>query len=162
MAEAILSLGSNAGAVRSTLDRAVTLLCDGQAVHLLARSSDYRSAPWGGVDQPAYVNLCLIVTTTLAPRALLAHADAIEVALGRDRAREQRWGPRPIDIDIIAYDDLVTNDPDLSLPHPFWYERAFVVLPLSEIAPDRVINGIAVREALARLDCSDVQRLPAS
>ena len=160
MAEAVLSLGGNVGPVRDTLDRAVALLCDGVAVRLLARSSDYRSAPWGVRDQPDFINSCLIVATELSPRALLARAQEIEAALGRNREDEQRWGPRPIDIDLIAYDELVIAEDDLALPHPRALDRAFVIAPLQEIAPDLIINGVPVREALARLDLSAVQRLP--
>src|SRR5271166_4275860 len=142
MAEAILSLGGNVGPVRETFDRAVKLLCDGESVRLLARSSDYRSAPWGVTDQPLFVNLCLIVATTLSPRALLARAQEIETALGRDRAGERRWGPRVIDIDVVAYDNLVIAEPDFTLPHPLALERAFVLVPLEEIAPDRMIGRV--------------------
>jgi len=106
-----------------------------------ARSSDYRTPPWGVTDQPAFVNLALVVETALAPRALLAHALAIEAAFGRDRAKEQRWGPRTLDIDIIAYDDIEIDEPGLTLPHPRLFERAFVLAPLAEIAPDRRIKG---------------------
>jgi 2-amino-4-hydroxy-6-hydroxymethyldihydropteridine diphosphokinase len=127
---------------------------------LLARSSDYRTAPWGVVDQPPFINLCLIVATALSPRALLARAQQIEAELGRDRTTERRWGPRRIDIDLIAYDDRSVAEPDLVLPHPVWSERAFVLIPLMEIAPDRTIGGVAVRAALARLDAPSVERLP--
>lgn len=161
MAEAILALGGNVGPVREILARAVARLCDGEAVRLLARSSDYRTKPWGVADQPDFVNLCLIVATDLDPRALLARAQAIEAALGRDRARGTRWGPRPIDIDLIAYDNISMDEPTLTLPHPRWAERAFVLVPLAEIAPERIIDKKTVREALARLDCSGVERLPA-
>jgi len=160
MAEAILSLGGNVGPVRDTLDNAVKLLCDGDKVRLLARSSDYQTAPWGVVHQPPFINLCLIVATALSPRALLARAQQIEAELGRDRPTERRWGPRPIDIDLIAYDDLSVAEPDLVLPHPAWSERAFVLIPLMEIAPDRTIGGVTVRAALARLDAHGVERLP--
>lgn len=159
-AEAILSLGGNVGKARDTLDRAVALLCDGVTVRLLARSSDYRTAPWGRPDQPSFVNCCVIVGTDLPPRALLARMQEVEIALGRDRGAETRWGPRPIDIDLVAYDDLALDAPDLVLPHPHWRARAFVLVPLAEIAPDRTIAGVAVRDALARLDCSGVARLP--
>lgn len=160
MAEAILSLGGNVGPVRDTLDRAVKLLCGGESVHLLARSSDYRSAPWGVPDQPPFVNLCLIVATALTPRALLARTQEIETALGRNRASERHWGPRVIDIDIVAYDNLVITEPDFTLPHPLALKRAFVLMPLEEIAPDRTIGGVSVREALARLDRTGIERLP--
>lgn len=159
MAEAVLSLGGNTGPVRETLDRAVAMLCEGTDVRLLKRSSLYRTAPWGVSDQPPFVNLCLIVATRLTPHALLARAQAIEAALGRDRAAGERWGPRPIDIDIIAYDDVVVSGPDLTLPHPHWRARAFVVVPLAEIAPQRAIAGSNVRDALARLDTAGVELL---
>lgn len=160
MAEVLLSLGGNVGPVRETLDRAVKLLCDGKDIRLIARSADYRTQPWGGVDQPAFVNLCLIAKTALPPHALLARIQSVEAALGRDRAAETRWGPRPIDIDIIAYGDVMMTDPDLTLPHPRWAERAFVLVPLAEIAANRVIAGTVVRDALARLESGGIKRLP--
>jgi 2-amino-4-hydroxy-6-hydroxymethyldihydropteridine diphosphokinase len=159
MAEALLALGGNVGDVRATLDRAVALLCDGRAVRLLARSGDYRTPPWGVEDQPAFVNLCIAVATRLSPRALLARALEVEAALGRDRARERRWGPRAIDIDLIAYDEVTLEEPDLTLPHPRALERAFVLTPLAEIAPNRMIAGTTVAAALARLDRRGIERL---
>jgi 2-amino-4-hydroxy-6-hydroxymethyldihydropteridine diphosphokinase len=161
MAEALLALGGNVGDVRDTLDRAVAALCDGQEVRLLARSADYRTPPWGVADQPPFLNLCIAVATSLVPHALLARAQAVEQALGRERAKERRWGPRPVDIDVITYDDLALATPDLTLPHPRLFERAFVLVPLAEIAPERVIAGIKVRDALVRVDATGVERLPA-
>ncbi len=160
MTEALLALGGNVGDARATLDRAVTRFCDGKAVRLIARSSDYRTPPWGVTLQPAFINLCLAVATELAPRALLARALDVERAFGRDRAREQRWGPRSVDIDLLAYDDVTLDDPDLILPHPRLFQRAFVLVPLAEIAADRRIAGIRVRDALARLDTAGIERLP--
>jgi 2-amino-4-hydroxy-6-hydroxymethyldihydropteridine diphosphokinase len=160
MPEALLGLGGNVGDVRTTLDRAVAMLCDGREVRLAARSSDYRTPPWGIEDQPPFVNLAIAVETTLKPQALLARAQAVETALGRDRAHERRWGPRPVDIDILAYDDLTLDEPGLTLPHPRLSERAFVLVPLAEIVPNRKISGIAVREALAPLDAAEIERLP--
>lgn len=160
MAEALLALGGNVGDARATLDRAVTLLCDGKAVRLIARSSDYRTPPWGMADQAPFINLCLVVKTELSPQALLRRGLEVERALGRDRSREQRWGPRPVDIDVLAYDDVSVSEPDLTLPHPLLFERAFVLVPLSEIAPDRTIAGVRVRDALARIDASGIERLP--
>jgi 2-amino-4-hydroxy-6-hydroxymethyldihydropteridine diphosphokinase len=159
MTEALIALGGNVGDVRETLERAVAALCDGQTVRLLARSSDYRTPPWGVADQPPFVNLCISVETGLTPHALLARAQAVEHAFGRERAKERRWGPRPIDIDLIAYDDLTLDTPDLTLPHPLWRERAFVLVPLVEIAPDRRIAGVTVREALSRTDSTGVEQL---
>jgi 2-amino-4-hydroxy-6-hydroxymethyldihydropteridine diphosphokinase len=160
MAEAVLGLGGNLGDVRATLDRAVELLCQDRRTKVSAQSSDFRTPPWGVEDQPAFINRCVILETDLGPRGLLDRALAVERALGRERSGERRWGPRPIDIDLLSYDDLVLDEPGLTLPHPHWSERAFVLVPLGEIAPDRVIGTIAVRDALAHVDASGVERLP--
>jgi 2-amino-4-hydroxy-6-hydroxymethyldihydropteridine diphosphokinase len=162
MTEAWLALGGNVGDSRAVLGRAVALLCDGSDVRLNARSSDYRTAPWGVTDQAAFVNLCIAVETRLAPHDLLARAHAVERALGRDRASEQRWGPRTADIDIIAYDGLTLADDALTLPHPRLFERAFVLVPLAEIAGDRVIAGRRVSDAANAIDRAGIERLPPS
>ena len=160
MAEALLALGGNVADVHATLDRAVAMLCDGREVRLLARSSDYRTPPWGVTDQPAFINIGLVVETALSPRALLARALEVEAALGRDRAKERRWGPRTVDIDLIAYHGIEVDEPDLTLPHPRALERAFVLAPLAEIAPNRMIAGVKISDALARLDGGGIERLP--
>ena len=160
MTEALLALGGNVGDSRAILDRAIGLLCDGKDVRLTARSSDYRTPPWGFKYQPPFVNLCIAVDTTLEPRDLLERAQTVEQRLGRDRAHEKRNGPRTADIDIIAYDDVTLDTPNLTLPHPRLFERAFVLVPLNEIAPRRVIAGRKVSEALAGLDASGIEKLP--
>ena len=160
MADVLLGLGGNVGDVEMTLDRAVAQFADGAQVKLIARSSDYRSPPWGVTEQPPFINCVIAVETSLSPHALLERAHDVEHALGRDRANEQRWGPRTIDIDLLAYDDLSLNEPDLILPHPRLFERAFVLVPLAEIMPDCVIAGRRVREALAQLDAASIERLP--
>jgi 2-amino-4-hydroxy-6-hydroxymethyldihydropteridine diphosphokinase len=160
MVEALLGLGGNLGDVQATLDQAVAVFCDGHDVRLLARSSDYRTAPWGVTDQPPFVNLALVIDTALTPRALLDRALRVEAMFGRARAREVRWGPRSLDIDIIAFDGLELDEPGLTLPHPRLFERPFVLAPLAEIAPDRRIKGIAIKDALAQLDASGVEKLP--
>ncbi len=160
MAEALLALGGNVGDVRTTLEAAVERMCDGATVRLIARSSDYRTPPWGVEDQAPFVNLCLRVATELTPHALLDRALGVERSLGRDRRNERRWGPRPVDIDILAYDDLTLDEPRLTLPHPRLFERAFVLVPLAEIVPDRVISGITVRDAAGRVDAAGIERLP--
>jgi 2-amino-4-hydroxy-6-hydroxymethyldihydropteridine diphosphokinase len=159
-AQVLLALGGNIGDVRATFEHAIAMLCDDDAVQLIARSSDYRTPPWGFRDQPAFINAVIIVTTSLAPRVLLARAREVERALGRDRANEQRWGPRPIDIDIVAYDDLIMREADLTLPHPHLFERAFVLLPLAEIASDRVVAGRRIGDALAAVDTHGIDKLP--
>ena len=160
MAQALLALGGNLGEVRDTLERAIALLCEDTQVRLLARSSDYATPPWGIADQPAFVNLCIAVATELTPTALLTRVQAVEQALGRRRTQERRWGPRPIDIDILAYDDVTLTGAELTLPHPRLLERAFVLVPLAEIVPERVIAGRRVRDALAAVDTSGIRRLP--
>ena len=160
MTEALLALGGNVGNSRAILERAVALLCDGIEVRLKLRSSDYRTPPWGFKYQSPFINLCIAVETELSPRDLLARAQAVELQLGRDRAHEKRWGPRTADIDIIAYGDLAVDELGLTLPHPRLFERGFVLLPLAEIAPDRVIAGRNVRDALAGVDQSGIERLP--
>jgi 2-amino-4-hydroxy-6-hydroxymethyldihydropteridine diphosphokinase len=160
MAEALVALGGNVGDVRNTLERAIAALCDGTDVRLIAKSSHYRTPPWGDENQPPFVNLAIAVATELAPHALLARAQDVERRLGRDRIAGRRWGPRTIDLDLIAYDDIALDTPDLTLPHPRWRERAFVLVPLAEIAPERVIGGIKVRDALARVDATGIEQLP--
>jgi 2-amino-4-hydroxy-6-hydroxymethyldihydropteridine diphosphokinase len=160
MTSAWLALGGNVGDTRALLDRAVSMLCDGITVRPTARSSDYQTPPWGVTEQAPFVNLCIEVETTLSPRKLLARAHEVERALGRDRAHEQRWGPRTVDIDLIAYDDVNMNAPDLVLPHPRLFERAFVLVPLAEIAPDLQIAGRRIGDAAAQVDRTGMIRLP--
>ena len=142
MAEALLGLGANLGDARKTLDTAVKLLCDGDPVRLLARSSDYRTAPWGVEDQPYFINLCIAVETDLLPHDLLARAQAVERTLGRERTTERRWGPRPVDIDLLAYNGVTLQTAQLTLPHPRLLERAW-----AELSRDfsGLITGLAAR-----------------
>ncbi|MGZ5811281.1 MAG: 2-amino-4-hydroxy-6-hydroxymethyldihydropteridine diphosphokinase [Xanthobacteraceae bacterium] len=160
MAEATLGLGGNVGDVRHTLDRAVEMLCDGIDTTLIARSSEYLTPPWGVTDQPEFVNMCILVDTALSPRALLERMRTIEVALGRDRSAEVRWGPRPIDIDLLTYGDAVLSEPELTLPHPRILERAFVLVPLAEIAPDLIVDKTRVRDAVSLVDTREIRKLP--
>jgi 2-amino-4-hydroxy-6-hydroxymethyldihydropteridine diphosphokinase len=160
VAEAFIALGGNVGEVRKTFERAIALLCEDGAVRLVARSSDHRTPPWGVTDQPAFINAVIAVSTSLSPHTLLARLQTCERALGRDRAQERQWGPRPIDLDLLAYDDVALHDPNLTLPHPHLFERAFVLVPLAEIAADRLIAGIRVADALARVDTGGIEKLP--
>ncbi|MFY9762872.1 MAG: 2-amino-4-hydroxy-6-hydroxymethyldihydropteridine diphosphokinase [Xanthobacteraceae bacterium] len=159
-AEALIALGGNVGDVRATFDRAVPTLCAGDEVRLLARSSNYHTPPWSVTDQPSFINAVIAVATSLPPRDLLSRALDVERAFGRNRASERRWGPRTLDLDLLAYGDLVLDSPDLTLPHPRLFERAFVLVPLAEIVPDQVIANIRVRDALKRIDASGIEKLP--
>jgi 2-amino-4-hydroxy-6-hydroxymethyldihydropteridine diphosphokinase len=156
---AFVAFGGNVGDARDTIARAITEFCEGEHVTLLARSSDYRTPPWGVTDQPPFVNACIAVDTRLSPRGLLDRAQEVERAFGRDRHRETRWGPRTLDIDILTYGDDSVDEPSLTLPHPRLFERAFVLVPLVEIAPDLTVSGRSLREALERLDRSGIERL---
>jgi 2-amino-4-hydroxy-6-hydroxymethyldihydropteridine diphosphokinase len=158
--EALIALGGNVGDMTSTFDRAVALLCGDKSVSLKQRSANYHTPPWGVTDQPAFVNAVIAVATTLPPRELLARMREVEWHLGRNRAFEQRWGPRTLDLDLLAYNDVALDTPELTLPHPRMFERAFVLVPLAEIAPDRVIAGTRIRDALAKIDTTGIKRLP--
>ena len=163
MAEALIALGGNVGQdvqVRETLGQAIATLCDGSTIRLVARSSDYRTPPVGVTDQPPFINCAIVVTTELAPAALLARAQTVERQFGRDRAQERRWGPRTLDIDLIDYDGITLDTPELTLPHPRARERAFVLLPLAEIVPERRIAGVRVGDALNRVDQTGIEKLP--
>ena len=150
MAEAFVALGSNIGDRAAHLARALAAIECGP-LKITARSSIYETEPWGPVTQGPYLNQVVRGTTELTPRALLTALFAIETKLGRDRGKEVRFGPRVIDLDVLLYGELAIAEPDLEIPHPRLLERAFVLVPLAEIAPDRMVNGIKARDALARV-----------
>jgi 2-amino-4-hydroxy-6-hydroxymethyldihydropteridine diphosphokinase len=159
MSRAYIAFGGNVGDARETIARAIAQFCDGARVRLKARSSDYKTPPWGVTDQPPFINACIAIETELSPHDLLARAHEVERAFGRNRAQELHWGPRPLDIDILACDDLSMDEAGLVLPHPRLFERAFVLVPLDEIAPGAVVAGRSLREALAKLDRDGIERL---
>jgi 2-amino-4-hydroxy-6-hydroxymethyldihydropteridine diphosphokinase len=160
MADVLIALGGNVGDVRATFRKAIANICGMTQAALLARSSDYITPPWGEEDQPPFINACIEIETSLDPHALLFSLHKVERKFGRDRDNETRWGPRTLDLDLIAYDDIRLDKPELTLPHPRLFERAFVLVPLAEIAPERVIAGRRVADALARLSTEGIQRLP--
>src|SRR6202012_4211085 len=106
MADVLIALGGNVGDVRATFKRAIANICGMAQASLLARSSDYTTPPWGEENQARFVNACIEIETSLDPHALLFTLHKVEKRFGRDRAKEQRWGPRPLDLDILAYDDV--------------------------------------------------------
>ena len=160
MASALIALGGNVGDVRVTFGKAIAHICGMAQAALVARSSDYATLPWGDEDQPRFINACIEIETALDPHALLFVLHKVEQKFGRDRAKERRWGPRTLDLDMIAYDNVSIDKPELILPHPRLFERAFVLVPLVEIAPDRMIRGRYVTEALADLDTEGIDKLP--
>ena len=110
MAHALIALGGNVGDVRVTFREAIANICGMTQAALLARSSDYTTPPWGDVEQAPFINACIEIDTPLDPHALLFALQKIETKFGRDRAREQRWGPRTLDLDLIAYDDVFDRE----------------------------------------------------
>lgn len=138
---AVVALGSNLGNRLETLQSAVDALADTPGLRVLAVSPVYETEPWG-VDpesQPAYFNAVVLVRTTLPPGSLLERGQAIEEAL--ERVRDERWGPRTIDVDIVSYQDVVSDDPGLTLPHPRVHERAFVLAPWHDVDADAEVPG---------------------
>jgi 2-amino-4-hydroxy-6-hydroxymethyldihydropteridine diphosphokinase len=154
LADVFIALGSNLGDRAANLTAARTALAPDPSV--TAVSSIYETEPWGLAGQGRYLNQVLRGETTLEPRALLAKLQEIERALGREREREERYGPRTIDLDILLYDDMQVEEPGLTIPHPRMLERAFVLVPLAEVAPGLVAGGVRIGDALARLDRTGV------
>jgi 2-amino-4-hydroxy-6-hydroxymethyldihydropteridine diphosphokinase len=159
MASALIALGGNVGDIRATFKTAIGNICGMAQAALLARSSDYATPPWGNERQSRFINACIEIETSLDPHALLFTLQKIERRLGRDRSKEERWGARTLDLDLIAYDDVSLQRPELTLPHPRLFERAFVLVPLVEIAPDRLIAGRSPKAALSRLSTEGITRL---
>jgi 2-amino-4-hydroxy-6-hydroxymethyldihydropteridine diphosphokinase len=158
---AYVGLGGNVGFAEETL-RAAIRACDAlPSTRLACASRLYRTPAWGRVEQPAFVNAVAAMDTMLAPRALLDALLGIERAHGRDRdAEAQRWGPRTLDLDLLLYGDAVIGEPGLHVPHPHLHERAFVLVPLCEIAPEAVIPGIGpARDALAAMATDGIDAL---
>ncbi|WP_257165274.1 2-amino-4-hydroxy-6-hydroxymethyldihydropteridine diphosphokinase [Bradyrhizobium sp. SRS-191] len=162
MASALIALGGNVGDVRTTFQHAIPEIVRRAQATLTARSSDYITPPWGEEQQPPFINACIAIDTATAPRPLLAILHEVERMFGRNRSQETRWGPRTLDLDLIAYDDVSLGTPDLTLPHPRLFERGFVLVPLAEIAGDRRISGRRVDEALGAVSRDGIRPLPSA
>lgn len=156
--DCIVALGSNLGDKAGNIATAIDLLTAQGDVRLLARSANYATEPWGKTDQDWFVNACIAVKTGLSARELLARCQEVERRMGR--VPTEKWGPRIIDLDLLVYGEETIRDPDLVLPHPHIAERAFVLAPLMDIAPDAVIGGRSVRELYAAIDTAGVRPLP--
>ena len=138
---AYIAIGSNLDSPRDQVNIAVQLLDALPGCHVVAQSSLYQSAAFGGVEQDDFVNAVVKVETAVPPAILLSCLKELERSRGRDFAAE-RWGPRPLDLDILCYGDQVVDTPELQIPHPGISERNFVLLPLREIAAELVIPGL--------------------
>jgi 2-amino-4-hydroxy-6-hydroxymethyldihydropteridine diphosphokinase len=151
MSTAVLSIGSNLGDRVATLRAAV----DAFRPWLVAVSPVYETAPWGPVAQDDFLNAVLVVDDAgAAPRDWLERGFAAERASGRER--EVHWGPRTLDVDVIAVDDVTSDDPELVLPHPRAHERAFVLVPWLAVQPDARLRGVPVAALVDRLPADDV------
>ena len=140
--EACIALGGNIGDVAAAFSQAIAALNAVPGVHVLHISSNHTTAPVGPIPQASYLNAAAVLQTTLSPHDLLAALHTIERSHGRNRATEQRWGPRTLDLDLLTYGGLSIYEPGLTLPHPRLHERLFVLAPLAEIAPDLVVPGL--------------------
>jgi 2-amino-4-hydroxy-6-hydroxymethyldihydropteridine diphosphokinase len=153
---AYIALGTNLGDRPANLHAAIESLPP--EVTVLAESRVYETPPWGYEDQPAFLNMVVKAETDLEPEPLLAYLKQREARLGR--AQNFRWGPRLIDLDILFYDDLVLDSPPLVIPHPRLHERAFVLVPLMDVAPDLVHPLIhkKISELLAEVNTEGITR----
>lgn len=153
-----IALGSNLGDSHAILEAALSTLAATPNINLQAKSSWYQTKAVGP-PQPDYLNGCAILHVQTQPQLLLETLLDIEAQFGR--VRRERWGARSLDLDLLLYNDLILDTPTLQLPHPRLKERAFVLVPLAEIAPDWIepVSGCAIAELLQAVDCSGVQRL---
>jgi 2-amino-4-hydroxy-6-hydroxymethyldihydropteridine diphosphokinase len=151
-----LALGTNLGDRFANLQAAIAALPP--TIRVLNQSPVYETPPWGLTDQPAFLNMVLKGQTALAPVELLKHLKLLETELGR--LPTVRWGPRRIDMDILFYDKLVIDIPELTIPHPRLHERAFVLVPLADLEPDLVhpVLGAPIKQLLAAVDTTGVKR----
>ncbi|ELS03726.1 2-amino-4-hydroxy-6-hydroxymethyldihydropteridine pyrophosphokinase [Xenococcus sp. PCC 7305] len=158
-----IALGSNLGNSLATLEQTIKILGQTPGISLVAVSSWYRTEPVGP-PQPDYLNGCAVLNVEQTPEELLVLFQAIELQFGRIRSAETKWGARTLDLDIILYGDLVIDNSVLTIPHPRMSERAFVLVPLAEIAADwqEPVSGKAIAHLVSKIDCSGVKLFQAS
>lgn len=155
-----IGLGSNIEPRKQYLQKAVQQLAEQQDITLVKQSSIYETAPVDYTEQADFLNMVVQIETTLAPHALLLVCQQIEKMLGRDRMKETiAKGPRTIDLDILLYEDKWINEDHLEIPHPRMHERAFVLVPLNEIAPHVVLPNVgkSITQLIAKLPHQDLQ-----
>jgi 2-amino-4-hydroxy-6-hydroxymethyldihydropteridine diphosphokinase len=153
-----IALGGNIGDSYQILEAAIETLATTPGIKLQAKSNWYRTKAVGP-PQPDYLNGCAILQVAMSPDLLLETLLAIENKFGR--VRQERWGARSLDLDLLLYDDLIIDTPHLQIPHPRMKERAFVLIPLAEVAPDWIepISGCMIQDLVKKVDCSDVHLL---
>lgn len=159
---AFVAFGGNQGEVRANLLAALDAVGRLPGTSLQRRSAFYRTPAWGHTDQPDFLNGVVELRTRLAATELMQALLEVEAGLGRVRGDgTQRWGPRTVDLDLLVYGGEVRDDPGLTLPHPRLHERAFVLVPLAEIAPELAIPGRGrVGDLLAAVDASGIEAIP--
>lgn len=162
MTSAFIGIGSNLGESRRIVAEAAASLGGLPQSRLLRSSAHYLTPPWGVTEQPPFINSVVEIETLLPPGELLAALLALEREAGRLRDGT-RWGPRALDLDVLLYGEQIICDAGLCVPHPHLAQRAFVLLPLAEIAPDQQVPGLGrVADLLARVDAADCRRLLAA
>lgn len=156
--QSAIALGSNLGDSYIILESALKLIAQTPGIVLQAQSHLYQTVAIGP-PQPDYLNACALLSTRLDPKALLERLLAIEAKFGR--IRRERWGPRLLDLDLLLFDDLIVKQIGLQIPHPRMKERAFVLVPLAEIAANWIepVSGEAIADLVQRIDCSEVKIL---
>ena len=157
---AFVGLGGNIGDVETTLTEALWSIDSLPQTSIRAQSSFYRSPPWGRTDQPDFINAVVELQTRLAPRVLLNHLLGVELRFGRDRSEGEKWGPRELDLDLLTYGEEVIDEPGMHLPHPHLHERAFVLVPLAELAADLQIPGLGqVSDLLTSIEVVGIEAI---
>ncbi|MCC5630278.1 2-amino-4-hydroxy-6-hydroxymethyldihydropteridine diphosphokinase [Nostoc sphaeroides CHAB 2801] len=153
-----VALGSNIGDSQTILEAAIEILAKTPGIFLEARSNWYQTKAVGP-PQPDYLNGCVTLQVEITAQQLLEILLGIEQQFGR--VRQERWGPRILDLDLLLFDDIILDTPNLQIPHPRMRDRAFVLVPLAEIAPDWIepVSGYVIKELLKEVDCSDVHLL---
>jgi 2-amino-4-hydroxy-6-hydroxymethyldihydropteridine diphosphokinase len=158
--DVLIGLGGNLGDPRASMCEALRKIDDHEACVIHHVSSVWNTPPWGLTDQPDFLNACAMLTTTLSARSFLMLC--LDIELGLKRVRLSRWGPRSIDIDILFFGDQVIDEPGLVVPHPRIFERAFVMVPLAEIAPTRMFKGQSIAHLAAGSDKAGMKLLESS
>lgn len=153
-----IALGSNLGDSQRILEAALARLSATPNISIVSKSSWYHTQPIGP-PQPDYLNGCALLQVKLSPQPLLETLLQVEITFGR--VRRERWGARSLDLDLLLYDDLILDTPSLQLPHPRMSERAFVLVPLAEIAPNWIepVSGKAIGQLVQAVDCSGVRKI---
>lgn len=155
MNKVYLGLGGNVGDVKLALETALNTLKDHPNITIVKASNFYKTPPWGDENQAWFINACVLIETSLKPIDLLEFVKSVEIDLKRKKTR--KWGPRTLDIDLLIYENVDMESPKLTLPHPRMSERAFVLVPLNDIAPDLMIKGEKISTLLEAVSTQEIK-----